>query len=102
MELSKFQKAIAESKGTEANEKRSLKWCDLTTRPGSKALTIGIVLILLNQFCGIFAMLNYTATIFDEAGSAMHPNISAIVIGIIQLFGSYAATNLVDRAGRKV
>lgn len=45
---------------------------------------------------------SYTANIFAEAGSTMSPNMSAIVVGVIQLFGSYAATNLVDRAGRKV
>lgn len=104
LELSKLQVAIAESgtDETKANEKKSLKWGDLTTRPGSKAILIGIVLIFVNQCCGVFAMLNYTASIFEEAGSAMHPNVSAIVIGIIQLLGSYAATILVDRAGRKV
>lgn len=32
----------------------------------------------------------------------MSPNMSAIVVGVIQLVGSYVATNLVDRAGRKV
>lgn len=50
----------------------------------------------------VFTMQNYTASIFEESGSNMSPNMSAIVVGVIQLIGSYAATNLVDRAGRKV
>lgn len=81
-----------------------LKWSDVTTGPGRKAMTIGIVLVLINQFCGCFAMLNYTASIFKEAGSGstMSPNMSAIIVAVIQLLGSYVATNLVDRAGRKV
>lgn len=104
MELNKLQSTLGDADKTEskANEKKSFKWSDLTTRPGSKAMTIGIVLALLNQLCGCFAMLQYTATIFEEAGSAMHPNVCAIVVGVIQVFGSYAATVLVDRAGRKV
>lgn len=32
----------------------------------------------------------------------MHPNMAAIVVGVIQLFGSYVATVLVVRAGRKM
>lgn len=67
-----------------------------------KALLIGLGLVALNQFCGIFAMLNYTATIFAEAGTDLTPNMAAIIVGIIQLIGSYFSTILVDRTGRKV
>lgn len=65
-------------------------------------MIIGMVLASLNQLCGCFAMLQYTASIFKDAGSNMSPNMSAIVVGVIQLFGSYAPTYLVERAGRKV
>lgn len=56
----------------------------------------------LNQFCGIFAMLNYTAFIFEQAGSSLSPNMSAIIVAVLQVIGSYTATLLVDRAGRKI
>lgn len=46
-------------------------------------------------------MLNYTATIFEKAGSTLSPNMSAIIVGFIQIIGSYFSTVLVDRAGRK-
>lgn len=39
--------------------------------------------------------------IFDEAGSSLSPNISAIIVGSIQLVGVYMSTLLVDKAGRK-
>ena len=63
---------------------------------------IGIALMAINQFCGCFVMINYTATIFQQSGSNLPPNISAIIVGSIQLCGSYMSTLLVERAGRKV
>lgn len=60
------------------------------------------MLIALHELCGCFTMLNYTATIFRESGSSISPNFSAIIVGFIQLLGTYMATFLVDRLGRKI
>lgn len=56
----------------------------------------------LNQFCGCFAMLTFTASIFKESGSTLSPNISSIIVGGIQIIGSMFPTLLVDRLGRKM
>lgn len=80
----------------------SLKWSDFTSKIAIKAMTIGLVLAALNQFCGVFAMLNYTAQIFKESGSDMDPNMSSIVVGFVQLLGDFVSMYLVDRLGRKV
>lgn len=56
----------------------------------------------MHEFCGVFTMLNYTATIFRDSGSTISPEFSAIIVGLIQLLGTYAATFLVDRLGRKI
>lgn len=101
IELNRVRSIINHSQ-EEKSDKNSFKWSDLKTAPAKKAMTIGLVLVILNNFAGVSAMLNYTANIFEEAGSYMDPNISAIVIGVIQLFGTVIATHLVDRAGRKV
>ncbi|KAJ6621565.1 Facilitated trehalose transporter Tret1, partial [Pseudolycoriella hygida] len=85
----------------DAENTAKISWSDVTSVTAKKAITIGIILIWLNQFCGCFAMLNYTATIFKDAGSSLSPNMSAIVVGVIQLIGAYISTFLVDRAGRK-
>lgn len=47
-------------------------------------------------------MLNYTASIFKQAGSSLSPQNSAVIVAFIQLLGSYVATLLVERAGRKL
>lgn len=100
MEMNKLKSTLEYGETMEWN---SLKWSDLmVSGPCRKAMTIGIILALLNQFCGCFAMLQYTANIFADAGSSMTPNMSAIVVGILQLLGSIVAVIFVDRTGRKV
>lgn len=71
------------------------------TRHGRKALVIGVALITMHELCGFFTMLNYTALIFRESGSTISPNFSAIIVGVIQLLGTYVATFFVDQFGRK-
>lgn len=84
------------------NNRESCKCSDIATGIGRKALFIGIVLVAITVFSGIFAMGTYTSYIFKATGSNMTPNMSAIVVGVIQLVGSMCATQLVDRLGRKV
>lgn len=56
----------------------------------------------LNQFCGVFAMMSFTATIFHESGSTLSPNDSSIIVGVILIIGSMFPTLLVERLGRKM
>ncbi|XP_055858505.1 facilitated trehalose transporter Tret1 isoform X2 [Episyrphus balteatus] len=89
-------------KGGTINDSSPLEWNDFNNPIARKAFVIGIALMALNQFCGCFAMLNYTATIFKQSGSSLSPTLSAIIVGFIQLIGSYISTMLVERAGRKL
>lgn len=99
--MMKLKSSIGDSRSDESIE-HVFKWCDLVRGRGGKAMLIGIVLASISQLCGCFAMLQYTANIFQEAGSSMSPNVSAIIVASILVFGSFFATFLVDRAGRKV
>lgn len=80
----------------------SVTWRDFTTPVARKAIFIGVTLLALKQFSGLYAMLNYSGHIFKESGSFIDPNLCSIIIGVIQLIGTYVPTLLVDRAGRKV
>lgn len=93
--------SVVDKNSNESHESR-MEWSDLMTNPGRKAMIIGIALAALNQLSGCFAMISYTASIFEAAESAMDPNTSAIIIGVIQLLGSFASIYFIDRAGRKV
>jgi Sugar (and other) transporter len=72
------------------------------TKPALKVLAIGSVLQFLEQFSGLFGLLFFVSTIFKYSGSNLSPNVSSIIVGVIQLIGCYCSTLLVDRAGRKV
>lgn len=58
--------------------------------------------MFVDIFSGVYAMINYMSTIFAESGSTLSPNVSAMIVAIVQIAGCYCSTLLVDRAGRKV
>lgn len=88
--------------GQQKHKPTQFKWSDIMVGPGARAMTIGIVLMILNQFSGCFSMLNYASKIFIEGGSQMPANEAAIVVGVIQLIGACFPVFLVERTGRKV
>lgn len=102
MEKLKLSFTEPEKVGSKSGDSGPLEWKDFNNRPARKAFVIGFALMGLNQFCGCFAMINYTATIFKQSGSSLSPTLSAIIVGVIQLIGSYISTMLVERAGRKL
>lgn len=72
------------------------------TKQARKGLGIGIFLMVLNQFCGALAIITYSANIFSESGSDLSPNVSSIIVAIIQLTGTLVSFVLVDNLGRKI
>lgn len=74
----------------------------LELKSSRKALIIGIVLVTVNQLCGCFAFINYTAEIFQQSGSSLSPNMSAIIIAAIQLAGSVISIFIVEKITRKL
>lgn len=99
MEMDKLRNTVGYS---DESEKSSFNWSDLFINPGRWAFIMAIGLGVLYELCGVVAMLNYTGIIFQETGSNLSPDVSAIIVGAIQFIGSLVTTNLADRAGRKV
>lgn len=60
------------------------------------------VAMTLTQFCGIFAITNYAAKIFEDAGSTLDPNLASIFIAILQFLGAWSCGFMADRLGRRV
>ncbi|KZC09071.1 Facilitated trehalose transporter Tret1, partial [Dufourea novaeangliae] len=91
----------AEAKELYVSGKR-IKPSDLIRdRATVRGLIITLGLFGGQQLCGIFAMVSYTETIFRISGSSLTPNTSAIIVGAIQVFGSYLSTSLMERLGRR-
>lgn len=67
-----------------------------------KALMFSLVLMVLQEFSGVLAVLAYAQSIFDEAGSSLSSELSAIVLGAIQFFMSFSSPLFVDKLGRRI
>ena len=60
------------------------------------------MLVTSNQLSGFFVFLNYTATLFIESGSNYSPDMSALIMGVILVLGSFLSLSLVNKFSRKV
>lgn len=97
-ELSHIQLQIKETASM-----KSAKYSDLfRDRATIKGLIIVLGLYVGQQFCGIFAMISNTETIFKMSGSSLSPNASSIIVATMQILGSVVAMFLVERAGRRL
>lgn len=65
-------------------------------------LTLGIVLAVFQQWCGINVIFNYAEEIFTSAGYGISGTMFNIVLtGTVSLFFTVVSMSLVDRWGRK-
>lgn len=84
----------------------AMKWSELKNNlkrnPGRKAMIIGVFLGILNHFSGNFALVSYTANIFDAAGSFLKPNESALIVATTQFISTCLVPIFIEKAGRKV
>ncbi|XP_005190294.1 facilitated trehalose transporter Tret1-like [Musca domestica] len=84
------------------NQNASISSSDFLNKRSMFAICSGVVLMLLNMFCGSFALVNYMSSVFAAIKSELHPDVNTIIVGVVQVIGTYTATILVDRFGRKV
>ena len=67
------------------------------TLAGRKALRTCLGLMWFQQMCGIDAVLFYTVTIFQDAGSTIDPYVATIVIGLIEVIMAVVVGITIDR-----
>lgn len=95
-ELESIKKSVEESLADKASFFDIFKSKGLT-----KALALSVGLVAFQQFSGINAILFYTQTIFAATGSTIPADISTIIIGIVQILGSFIGPALVDKKGKR-
>lgn len=66
-----------------------------------RGVFLSFILISLTCSSGCFVFLQYAETIFSEADPTSSPQISSIIVAVIQMSGSYISTFFVEKAGRK-
>ncbi|XP_069691024.1 facilitated trehalose transporter Tret1-like [Periplaneta americana] len=74
----------------------------LSVRGTRKALLIGIVLAVCQQFCGINPVYGYCAVIFEETGGLLTPEISSFIVCVAGIIGSFFCFFFSDKLGRRV
>ncbi|KAG4079556.1 hypothetical protein HA402_006464, partial [Bradysia odoriphaga] len=94
-----LKQAVAEAQGNVNTSQ--LRMSDVTTRPGSRAMLIAIVLVLLNQFSGVFTLMNYSAEIFQQSGSLLSENLSSVIVQSIQAIGACFVAVIIEKGGRR-
>ncbi|XP_055681865.1 facilitated trehalose transporter Tret1-like [Lutzomyia longipalpis] len=70
-----------------------------TTR---KALFISYIILCGRNMSGYFPLMNYTVSIFEQAGTEIDPHISAIIVAVIQLAGNIVSAYYTDKSGRRI
>ncbi|XP_063703886.1 facilitated trehalose transporter Tret1-like [Culicoides brevitarsis] len=63
---------------------------------------IAIGLMFFQQMSGINAVIFYQTRIFKASGSSIDPQLSTIIVGIIQVVATFISSIIVDKLGRRL
>lgn len=92
----------AEIKDTLANDSVRLDFNDLKKPKIRRIISIGVIIAVLQQWCGINTVFNYADEIFKAAGygvSGMLLNV--VLVGSVNFIFTLVAMRLIDRVGRR-
>ncbi|XP_030647519.1 solute carrier family 2, facilitated glucose transporter member 8 [Chanos chanos] len=82
-------------------EEGSVSLADLKDPGVYKPLVVGIMMMFFQQFTGINAIMFYAETIFDQAHFG-RSDVATVIVAATQVFFTFIATLVMDRAGRKL
>ncbi|KAH8267460.1 hypothetical protein KR018_005249, partial [Drosophila ironensis] len=86
----------------EAEKNKSIDYRDFVTKPAFRAYISALVLIIGNQFSGSFCFSSYLSTIFAESHTTLDLTMCTIIIGFLQIVGTYVTSLLCDKYGRRI
>jgi SP family arabinose:H+ symporter-like MFS transporter len=95
--------ALGEIEATIGQDTRGMDLRMLLDRRMLRVLLLGIVLAVLQQWCGINVIFNYAEEVFSAAGYTVSDILFNIVVtGVVNLAFTLVAIGLVDRSGRRI
>lgn len=96
------QAAVAEIEGTLQGDAPRVRYGEIFRPPLLRIIILGIILAVLQQWCGINIIFQYGARVFAEAGYAVSGILFNIVItGVASVVMTIGAILTVDRWGRR-
>jgi len=101
---STLQKQLESIRNDVEDSKRRKKglWALFKSHGPLRGLIINFGIMFFKQLSGISVILGFMQTIFDATGSTIPADISSIIIGSLQVIICFAASQLVDRLGRRI
>lgn len=97
------EQALREIEATVVNDTKRLELRVLFERRMLRVLSLGVVLAVLQQWCGINVIFNYAEEVFSAAGYNVSDILFNIVVtGTVNLVFTFVAIGFVDRYGRRV
>lgn len=85
-----------------SNDQQASLWKALKRPDSLKAMGIGLGLMFFQQTSGVNAVIFFTTDIFRDANTGIDPELSTIIIGVMQVVATVVATMVVDRLGRRI
>lgn len=97
------EKALREIEDTISSEEvQQVRFTDLLESKMIKILALGIILAVLQQWCGINVIFNYAEEIFRSAGYDIADTLKNIAwTGSVNLVFTFVALGIVDKGGRR-
>lgn len=66
-----------------------------------RGLMVALILLIFTQLSGVNAVIFYTTDIFAQAKSNLKPTTATIIVGVMQVVATFAASLTVDKLGRR-
>lgn len=96
------RQTLSELEQLSSNKKENANWAALLQPGVRNVLVIGVVLAVLQQWCGINVIFNYAHEIFSAAGYAVSDVLMNIVVtGVTNVIFTFVAIYTVDKWGRR-
>lgn len=95
-ELKQMQRDIEDARSKNAGL-RDL----VVSNANRKALFASLGLMTFQQLSGVNAVIFYTVTIFESAGSDLQADVAAIVVAVVQVLAAYVQVVTIEKANRR-